>query len=86
MESQNLIRSPAKAKGAFWAFIADESIFLVLNTIMKENMKNNDKKWEWLEHDRNGHITCTLADRSRLSFDDFLGISRSTTFVNSILA
>jgi len=44
MESQNLIRSPAKAKGACWALIADESIFLVLNTNKKENMKNNDKK------------------------------------------
>jgi len=44
MESQNLIRSPAEAKGACWALIAAESIFLVLNNNKEEDMKNNDKK------------------------------------------
>jgi hypothetical protein len=44
MEAQNLIQSTARGRRAYWAFIANESIFLILNSKKKEDMKNNDPK------------------------------------------
>lgn len=44
METQNLIRSLARATRACWALIVEESIILVLDTNKKDNVKNNDKK------------------------------------------
>ena len=86
METQNLIRGLAMATRACWDFIVEESIILVLDTNKKDNVKNNEKKRQWQEHDRNGHINGTLTDRGRLSFGDFLDIPKPTTSVKSTLA